>query len=448
MARLNAKDKLPIVSTHEGGKAARINPYQQLRRSLLSCLLWENEFYEDGEKIADRIVYLAGNVRPHVLASLAIEARHKHNLRHAPLLLLSVLCRIGSGSSIVSETIAEVITRADELSEFLAVYAKLNGTTPDKLKPFLSAQAKKGLAKAFRKFDEYQLAKYDRDGPIKLRDALFLCHAKPKDAEQDALWKKLIAGTMDIPYTWETELSAGKDKKKTFEDLISRNKLGYLALLRNLRGMVEAGVDEEMIKKSIVDRRGADRVLPFRYVAAARAAPSLEPWIDSALCSAIEGLPKLKGKTVVLVDVSGSMRAALSSKSDLTRMDAACTLASIINAENLKVFSFSSNLIEVPPRRGMSGVDAIRNSQKHDSTRLKAALEHINATEYDRVIVITDEQSQDGICDPKEGTEGYLINVASACNGVGYGRWKHIDGFSENVIRYIYELENSQEMPG
>jgi len=33
------------------------------------------------------------------------------------------------------------------------------------------------------------------------------------------------------------------------------------------------------------------------------------------------------------------------------------------------------------------------------------------------------------------------INVASYKNGVGYGKWTHIDGWSESVIEYIRALE-------
>src|SRR5262249_2278051 len=149
--------------THEGAPAARILTLeQQLRRSVLSCLLWEKEFYEDGQSIADRIVALAEQASPAIVASLAIEARTAFNLRHAPLLLLAVLAKTGAGTRLVSETIAATLQRADELSEFLAIYWR-NGKTP------LSAQVKKGLALAFRKFDAYQLGKYDRENAIRLR---------------------------------------------------------------------------------------------------------------------------------------------------------------------------------------------------------------------------------------------------------------------------------------
>ena len=429
----------PFGSTFEGAPAKRITDEQALRRSVLSCLLWENEFYEDGQTIAQRILDLVGKVKPETVAALAVEARNVQHLRHAPLLLVSALAR-HSGGKIVEETVNGVIQRADELSELLAVHAKVNGVAPSAMKKTISAAMKRGLAQAFLRFDEYALAKYDRAGVVRLRDALFLCHAKPDTEEREALWKRLIAGELTIPDTLEVGLSAGQDKKETFERLIRENKLGYLALLRNLRNMIEAGCDLDLVREAIIARRGSARVLPFRYVAAARAAPQLEPEIDMALCESIATGPDLPGGTIVLVDVSGSMNAPLSAKSDLKRIDAAAALASVIHG-NLRVFTFSNVVVEVPPRRGMAGVDAVISSQKHSGTYLGSALGVVNKMPHDRLIVITDEQSHDRVPDPI-ARNAYMINVASARNGVGYGRWKHIDGFSESVLRWIAEVEH------
>lgn len=419
-------------ATHEGGPAAHLTAEQQLRRSVLSCLLWEREFYEDGQAIADRIETLASQVPAATMASLAVEAREAYKLRHAPLLLTTILAK--SGGPIVGETVERVIQRADELTELLAIYWR-GGKRP------LSKQLKVGLARAFRKFDAYQLAKYDRANAVRLRDVLFLTHAKPKDAEQAALWAKLAANELEAPDTWEVALSGGADKKETFERLIREGNLGYLALLRNLRNMAEAGCDPALVKEAIIARKGAQRVLPFRYVAAARAAPQFEPAIDQALSEAIAGMPVLPGKTAVLVDVSGSMDAKLSARSDLTRMDAAAALASIIPGD-VRVFTFSHQVVEVPPRRGMAGIDAVIRSQAHGGTYLGQAVQAINAqAPYDRLIVITDEQSADVVGGPKG--RGYMINVASAQNGVGYGPWVRINGFSEAVLSYIGEYERA-----
>jgi hypothetical protein len=434
-------------TTHEGAPAAVLTAEQALRRSVLSCLLWENEFYEDGQSIADRIAALSMEVAPKVLAELAVEARERFNLRHAPLMLLAGLVR--HGGSLVAPTIERVIQRADDMTEFLAIYWR-HGRRP------LSKQMKLGLGRAFAKFDAYQLAKYDRDGPVKLRDVLFLIHAKPRDETQAALWKQVADRTLASPDTWEVALSAGADKRDTFARLLAERKLGYLALLRNLRNMDQAGVDEAVVKAAILERRGAQRVLPFRYVAAARAAPRFEPWLDEALMETVLQGPVFDGRMVVLVDVSGSMDARLSAKSDLTRMDAAATLASVIPGD-VRVFTFSDGVVEVPARRGMAGVDAIVRSQPHSGTALFDAVAHVNAkVAYDRLIVITDEQATDpsrfghwirgsvsSMPDPKG--KGYVINVASARNGVGYGKWVHIDGFSEAVLSYIREAEGLTE---
>lgn len=434
------RTNVPNVNTAktEGGAPAfgHLKPIQQLRRSVLACLLFEGEFYESGKSIAERITETANAVSVEELAALAVEARTQFHLRHVPLLLLTSLAK--RGGSLVGKAIAETIQRPDELAEFLALYWK-KGKSP------LSAQVKKGLGQAFNKFNAYSLAKYNRDDAIKLRDVLFLCHAKPKDTNQALVFKQLVDGKLPTPDTWETELSAGKDKKETFERLIKENKLGYFALLRNLRNMEQAGVDTKLVCDAIVARKnGADKILPFRFIAAARHAPRYEPALDESLLATIKGLPKFGGRTVVLVDVSGSMATAISAKSDLTRMDAACALASIVPSDDLRVFSFSDRLVEVPPRKGMSGVDAIRKSQHHSSTQMAEAIAEVNKrVPYDRIIVITDEQSTSykRVPDPVKGTKAYMINVASYRNGVGYGAWTHLDGFSENVLRYIYEIE-------
>lgn len=430
--QINAARRV-TAQTHGGVPAfGHLKPIEQLRRSVLSCLLWEAQFYEDGQSIADRIEATAALVSPADLAALAIEARTTHNLRHVPLLLLAALAK--HGGKIVGDTIYQTIQRADELSEFLSIYWR-KGKSP------LAKQVKLGLARAFGKFDAYALAKYDRAKAIRLRDVLFMVHAKPRDDAQAAVWKQLVDGTLPAPDTWEVSLSAGTDKKETWERMLRESTLGYLALLRNLRNMTDVGVDPGLVRDAILARKGAHRVLPFRYVAAARACPALEPAIDQALSECIAELEPLSGKTIVLVDVSGSMGTSVSAKSDLTRMDAAAALASIISGD-LRVLTFSDALVEVPPRRGMAGVDAVKNSQPHNGTALAGAVTHVNSMPHDRLIVITDEQATDGRVPDPVAAKAYMINVASSKNGVGYGKWRHVDGFSEGVLRWMHAVEN------
>src|SRR5579864_6235748 len=284
MARLNLMNLSRGLRTHEAAPARHISNELQLRRSVLACLLWESQFYEDGVEIAGRIAELVPKVEPERVAALAVEAREQMKLRHVPLLLVREMARHKTHRVLVAETLERVIQRADELAEFVAIYWK-DGRVP------LSAQVKKGLAAAFPKFDEYQLAKYDRGGPIKLRDVLFLAHAKPRDDQQAGVWKKLIWGRLAVPDTWEVALSAagaenGVSKREAWIRLLAENKLGALALLRNLRNLREAGVDEKLVL-SALESMNTQRVLPFRFLAAARYAPQWEPALEAAMLKCV-----------------------------------------------------------------------------------------------------------------------------------------------------------------
>jgi hypothetical protein len=425
--------------THEGAPAAIITPSAALRRSVLACMLWENEFYEEGVAIAGRIRELVPTVAPEKVASLAVEARTAMKLRHAPLLLVREMARHTTHRALVAESLVRVIQRADELAEFVAIYWA-EGRKP------LSAQVKKGLAAAFTRFDEYSLAKYDRAGAVRLRDVLFLSHAKPMTSDQALVWRRLIAGELATPDTWEVALSSGGDKRAHWERLLLDHRLGSLALLRNLRNMKDAGAAEDLVIAAI-DAMRTDRVLPFRFLAAARHAPQWEEALERAMFralyppQALEGTQKLAGHTVILVDVSGSMVAPLSRRSQMLRTDAAYGLAALLReiAEKVSIYTFSNVVKLIPPRRGFALRDAMESSQPHQGTYLGAALDAVS-DRYDRIIVITDEQSHDRVPAPRG--KGYVINVASARNGVGYGPWIHIDGFSEAVITYIRELES------
>jgi len=430
--------RLVTPRTHESAPAVAVSAEQALRRSVMACMLWEGEFYEDGVAISGRIRELVPRVPAAQVAAMAAEARTAMKLRHVPLLLVREMARHASHRGLVAGTMTQVIQRADELAEFVAIYWA-DGRVP------LSGQVKKGLAAAFPKFDEYALAKYDRAGAVKLRDVLFLSHAKPRDAEQAAVWKRLIAGELATPDTWEVALSSGGDKLAHWERLLRERKLGALALLRNLRNMKEAGVAEELVIAAL-DAMKTERVLPFRFLAAARYAPQWEEALERAMFRAVAGQEqdrkRLAGHTVVLVDVSGSMVYRVSQKSEMLRTDAAYGLAILLRevAEKASVYTFSDEAKLVPARRGFALRDAMETSQPHRGTRLGAALDSIREP-YDRIVVVTDEQSHDSVPAPKG--KGYMINVASAKNGVGYGAWSHIDGWSEAVIEYIRELEQA-----
>ena len=440
--KTNTKTIRPPVVTAEGGKASSFKPFAELTRAVSSCFLWEKQFYESGVDIAARISGLVAKCveggQGQLVENLAIKLRTEGNLRHAPLYLCHALSQ---NKALKADTLFQVIQRVDELAEFTAMSLKDGGK--------LGGQAKKGLAKAFTKFSEYQFSKYKNGGDVKTRDVMFLVHPKAANVTQDSLFKKIANNQLPVANTWETRLSAGEDKKAVFTDLLQNNQLGYIALLRNLRNMAQAGVDMELIKQAIKAGALTGRALPFRYFAAWQSLKAIkETRLDGALQEAMlrvaNVLPKLTGSTLVLIDVSGSMGDPLSAKSDMTRLVAASALALYVQsiAADCKIFTFSNDLVGPVAGGGFGLFSAIQGSQHNSGTNLGHSLNKLypHLLPTDRLIVITDEQSADRV--PAPVTEkSYMINVAGYQNGVAGGAWTKIDGFSEGVIRYIQEKE-------
>lgn len=472
MSRTNSKARMVFDGrNHEGTPVKFDSASKQLRRAVLSCLLWEDQHYESGESIAKRIQQLAHAVPPAELAALAVEARTKFNLRHVSLLLLTVLAQTARGrrDGLVRETVANVIQRADEPAELVSMWLSSGQTN-------IPAQFKKGISKAFEKFDAYQLTKYNRPQVVKMRDAIFLAHVKPTPAMAEVIAKLVnkehyplatksskfpVAplfgrhSKLEAPDTWEVNLSGGGDKKETFERLLSERKLGYLAVLRNLRNMISAGVDYKLINAALQDRRGAKKVFPFRFFAAAKHAPTMADEINQAFLASVADLPKLPGKTVVIVDTSGSMyHTTVSEKSELTRIDAGAALAAIARevCEQVSVYATGSTTMPVPNLRGLALANKMHdmiNETGGGGIYTKRCMDYVFARDsnVDRVIIFTDEQDcgGGGSDSPSNariiGKHNYMINVGSYKAAISYGAWTKIEGFSEAVVRYIQESE-------
>lgn len=451
--RVNKRVNRPAVlepiplTTHEGAPAKHIDAVSQLRRLTLACMLWEGTFYVDGVEAVKAIdcaveKVLALKNGPQIVSDLANEIRTQGKLRHTPLYLALSLVKAGSKKTkraescraVVADTLSKIIQRPDELAEFVALYFK-DG------RKMLTNQTKKGLTKAFKKFNEYSLSKYaNREGAVKLRDVLFLIHPKPDNKLQQKLWDKLANKELTAPETWERELSAGKDKKATFTSLLKENKLGALALLRNLRNMEEAGVDRGLIRTGLKNM-DTERVLPFRFISAAKYAPSLEPDLEEAMIRSLSSLKKLPGKTILMVDNSGSMSDPVSSKSEITRSEAAIALAILLReiCEDSEVVVFSDDAVRAPSRRGFALREAIRRATRMGGTYTEKGKKLADKLGYDRLIIFTDEQSHTSLSEPKG--KGYVINVSNTQNGIGYGKWVHLDGFSESCVDFIQEYE-------
>jgi len=272
-----------LTQNHEGVMAWRMTPEWELYTTVVTTMGTEDKFYESGDDRVRRIADLVRKVDAEFVAQLAVYARVEMHLRSVPLLLLVELANCHRGDSLVSRAVSRTVQRADEITELLMCYQWRMGK--ENLHG-LSSQLRKGLAEAFNRFDEYQFAKYNRtDRKVTLRDALLLVHPKPKNAAQGELFRKILNGNLETPYTWETELSAVGQQKfysaeardqelcDTWQELIKSGRLGYMAMLRNLSNMTNLCIDDEC-KQIVCDRLSDEEAvhkgkqLPFRYLAA------------------------------------------------------------------------------------------------------------------------------------------------------------------------------------
>jgi 60 kDa SS-A/Ro ribonucleoprotein len=485
MARVNTKAKDSVVERKidttarlAGGYgvfAAKQGAEALLRRSVMGCLLWEDLFYESGADVANNITILIPQVDPEAVSQIAIEARTQAKMRHVPLFIAREMARLDSHKHLVGKLLPKIILRADELAEFLAIYWK-SGRQP------LSKQVKIGLAEAFNNFNEYQLAKYNRDDAVKLRDVAFLTHVSPvgqngrgkkavaidrkgyKRGEvkrhKDALVTKLINGELETPDTWEVALSSGADKKATWERLISDKKIGALAFVRNLRNMESAGVDPKVIVRGF-ETLNPGWLLPLNYLAAAKAAPKWERELESMMLRGLGSMPKLTGYTIMVVDVSGSMGSRTSDKSDMSRLHAGAAMAMLASelCERVSIYATAGNdgsrihkTDLIKPRRGFALIDDIENkahSLGGGGIFTRQCLEYIKKNERetpDRIIVFSDSQD----CDlPNHripapfGKNNYIVDVSAHSRGINYdGIWTaEISGFSEKFLTFIAALE-------
>ena len=348
------------VLNHEGSRAFRMTPEMELYTAAVTSAL-SGKFYESPKEFVGRISTLVGKVDPMFVAQLAVYTRTVMNLRSIPLLLLVELAKVHSGDDIVSRAVGKTVLRADEITELLACYQWRNPASGIKKLGKLSRQIQNGLKEAFNRFDEYQFAKYDRkDAEVKLKDALFLVHPKAKDAAQQVLFDKIVAGTLQTPYTWETQLSAlGQQQFETpeakkaavkalWEELLDSGKLGYMALLRNLRNILQAEVSPEHVERMCERLADTEQVakskqLPFRFLSAYReimnvVSPHTGIILDALEKAALASVANIQGfdiNTHVLLasDLSGSMFVPVSPKSSIENADIGVLLSSMLRSK-------------------------------------------------------------------------------------------------------------------
>lgn len=482
------------VINHQGAKAYTLTPELELYSAVVTAGL-SDTFYEKADTRLARIQDLMLKNDPEFVAKLAIYARTEMYMRSIPMVLAVELAKLNSGNGLVAKTVNGVVQRADEITEILAYYQMANGRSGVKKLNKLSKQVQKGLSESFNRFDEYQFAKYNREADIKLRDALFIVHPKAKDEAQQAVFNRIAADELAVPYTWETELSAlGQLKyesekakaaafKAKWEELIDSNKLGYMALMRNLRNILEAKVSAAHVRKvcaylSDETAVAKSKQLPFRFLAAYREVKILSSEdvtmvlnaLEDAVVASVKNLKGFDEETRVLIacDVSGSMQKPVSAKSKVLLFDIGLMLGMLMQSKCKRVvtgmFGDRWKVINMPNRGVLNNVQEYykREGEVGYATNGHLVIDDLLARNVvmDKVMLFTDCQMWNTKADGSTFEKSWKAYKAIAPNAklylfdlAGYGSTPVsvqkndvclIAGWSDKVFDVLQAIENGE----
>ena len=419
-----------LTSNLAGGQAYQQSNELELVSILLTSFV-SDQFYRQSGDTLDRVKTLLDKVNPKFAAKTAIFARDKFGMRSITHALAGELTSKLGGHEWSKDFYDKVVVRVDDMTEIMSYY--LDNKT-DKSKPKFPNALKKGFASAFDKFDNYQIAKYKNENKeVKLIDIVNLVHPVPTNSNKDAL-SKLVAGNLKSTDTWESKLSkAGQEasneeeltqlKSDAWGELLTTRKIGYFALLRNLRNIINQSpqfvelacdllVDEKMIKSS--------RVLPFRFATAYEEISKLGSSSEvrkvmTALHQALDissvNIPKFDGETLVVLDVSGSMSGKPSEIASLFG-------AMLAKANNCDVMTFATSA-SYKSYNPMDSILTIRNGFRFSGggTNFKDIFLKANK-KYDRVIILSDMQGWMGYTTP--ASEFNLYKKKFNCNPYVY----------------------------
>lgn len=457
------------TKNHMGATAYKMTPELELYTAVATCMV-DDSYYEKQVERLSRIRQLIAQCKPEFVAKLAVYARTEMNLRSIPVVLAVELAKIASGNNLVSKTINGVVQRADEIKEILAYYQVANKRTGTKKLNGLAKQVQKGLAMAFNKFDEYQFAKYNAAAEIKMKDALFLVHPKAKDDAQQLLFTKIAKDELETPYTWETVLSElGKQKfeteeakknavKEKWQELIDSKKLGYMALLRNLRNILECDVSKEHIlaiceyltNKTAVSN---SRQLPFRFLAAYRELKAIKSGYTSYVMKALEealtlSIQNMSGfdiatKVVIACDVSGSMQKPISAKSKILLYDIGLLLGMLLQSacDNVLAGMFGDTwkIVPLPSTGILANVDNFYNREGEVgySTNGYLVIKDLIEKKYvaDKIMLFTDTQLWDSNTNNR-------FTESSLCH-----QWKAYKKIAPAAKLYVFDLAGYGNTP-
>jgi hypothetical protein len=424
--RFNPKASQNAPTNYEGAPAYPLSPALELYAATVASSLSDQYYENKGKRIA-RLVSLIGKNDPVFVAQLAIYAREQMHLRSIPLVLAVELAKVHRGNDLVSRLVSRVVNRADEITELLAYYQASNERVGIKKLGKLSKQIQKGVALAFNKFDEYQFAKYNRATEIKLRDALFLAHPKAKDAAQQAIFDKITNNTLETPYTWEVELSVlGQQSfsdenekavafRQKWEELIDSKKVGYMAILRNLRNILAAQVSAAHLQKvaDYIGNKNAvlqSKQFPFRFLAAYRELlyseyPNKALFIAALERAALQSAENVQGfdaqtRVLLACDVSGSMQSPISERSVIQQYDIGLVLAMLLKNRCQTVvsglFGDTWKMIDLPQTQILANTEALhkREGEVGYSTNGHLVLKDLISRKavMDKILIFTDCQ--------------------------------------------------------
>lgn len=482
MVKLNTKDSVNLSAldledqtlNEEGEVAWKLSAKESLIERVLGAFWSEDTFYKSGDKVANDIVKDIRSVAkadPKFVLQLAAYARNEIYLRTTPQVLLVEAANIEECKPFVKEYTPKIVKRADELADVIAYQLGVHG------KPIPNS-LKKGLAAAFANFDEYQLNKYDSDKKgVSLGDVLRLIYRREGYPVSKTMWNYLVHDIVDaeaLPKiaalkellskdkidlvllhksgaTWENVISRFGSSKETWEAVMP--KMGYMALLRNLRNFDKAGVNLDPILEIITDENKIkySKQLPYRFYSAYKEIDNQK--INRAIAQAFEKSVSnvtLEGTTAVLVDLSGSMTGArVSEKSKVTNAEVAAVLGAIAakKAANSVVIGFgeTARIIKVNPDDTMiTNIDRIVKTNVGHSTNAGLAFRLLidNKIKVDRIVLVSDMQ-----CYDTTGGKGSKVSQFG-----GYFPWytdsfvnEELEKYRKTVNRnvYLYSLDVS-----
>ena len=460
MAKFNLNTSRRTVN-HEGHAAYSMDDKTLLVTMVLTSFINEKKFYGDNTSLMKQTVKRMIDQDAEFVSKLAVFARREFNMRSVAHVLTAYLAHESKGKEYVRKTVKGIVLRGDDVTEIMSFYlSEFGKPVPNSLK--------KGINDVLVTFDEYTLAKYKGEGKtVSMRDVLRITRPTPKDAEQSAMFKRCIDGELAVPVTWETELSANGNNRETWTRLIASNKVGYMALLRNLRNIVQASPDNiRKVYARLEDPEAVrrSRQLPFRYLSAYKslsgiAGSKVFDVLENAAEASVANMPKLRGTTVIAIDTSGSMGCSISHDSSVRCSEIAALLGIIANkiCENAVVYRFNFEIspLAVSHRSGILH-SAMTYASASGGTYMELPFRKMlsDGIKADRVIIVSDNECNS----PFRGTVQHYADEYRRQSGrnvwvhaidiMGYGTQQFagpktniIAGWSEKVFEFISMAE-------